>query len=74
MIAALFQHPMTLSTSLAFWLLLPLCVTVAVVYKALRAPHVSQVPRQSAVLMGLLLAGLATLAAALWAVARWWPG
>jgi uncharacterized membrane protein YgcG len=43
-----------------YWylLLVPLCLAVAVVYKAVRCASLRQVPREALVLWGVMLAGL----------------
>jgi hypothetical protein len=68
-----FYHPMTLSSDAVMWLVLPLALAVAVVYKAIRVGHVRELPRQVAVLMVQMVAGLIALGLVLWAVATYWP-
>ncbi|HEX8915705.1 MAG TPA: hypothetical protein VF796_25350 [Humisphaera sp.] len=47
------------------WLVIPLCVAVAVVYKSIKCRHMSQVPKEAAVLTVWILAGMAIAAGAL---------
>ena len=47
------------------WLLLPLCITVAVVYKSIKCRRMRQVPREATVLAAYILAGLSGAAAVL---------
>ncbi len=47
------------------WLLVPLCVAVAVVYKSIRCRRMSQVPGEAAVLTAWILIGMAVAAAVL---------
>lgn len=47
------------------WLLLPLCVAIAVVYKSLKCRSMNQVPREATVLAIWIVAGMAIAAAAL---------
>ena len=50
------------------WLLLPLCVAVAVVYKSIKCRSMKQVPREAAVITVWILAGLGAAALVLWAL------
>ena len=70
---ALFTHPVRLSTLQAMWLLLPLCVSVALVYKTIRAGRPGRIPREAGVLILYIFGGLMLLGAGLWAVQRYWP-
>ncbi len=60
----LFVRPMPLWD---YWyvLMLPLCLGVAIVYKAIRLDDMRQVPRQSAVIFLWILAGMVLAAAVL---------
>ena len=57
----------------ALWLVIPLCASVAIVYKALRVPDIRQLPRAAGGLLLYMIGGLALLGAALWALHRYWP-
>ncbi len=70
---SLFTHPMTLSSDTVMWLVLPLALSVALIYKAIRVRRVSELPRQVAILMVQMVGGLLALGLALWAVATYWP-
>lgn len=56
------------------WLLLPLVVAVAIVYKSVRCPSMALVPRQAAAITFWMLAGLAgtglALALIVWGMER----
>lgn len=52
------------------WLLVPLCVGVAVVYKSVRCRSMSQVPREAAGIALWILLGMAAAAAVLAIVVR----
>jgi hypothetical protein len=52
------------------WLLLPLCVAVAVVYKSIKCRHMRQVPKEAGVLTLYILGGMAGAAAALAVVVK----
>lgn len=73
MIATLFVHPLNVSATAAFWLLLPLLLAVAVIYKAVRAPDLRRIGLGIASLMVYMVAGLAALGAALWLIHQYWP-
>ena len=67
-----FLNPIHLPQSAALWLVIPLCASVAVVYKALRVPHIRQLPRAAAGLFLYMLGGLGVLGLTLWALHRFW--
>lgn len=69
MTAALFVNPMVLPFHSLLWLLMPLCVSVAVVYKAIRTEDLRRLPREILVLLAYMLVGLLVLAGALWLLA-----
>ena len=64
----LFQNPMLIPEWLVLWLILPLCLAVAVVYKTVRINDIRKLPRQIAALMAYMVGGLVLLGAALWLV------
>jgi hypothetical protein len=68
MMAGLFTHPVLLPAGDVLWLVLPLCVAVALVYKAIRAPSMGRFWLQSLWLIVLMAGGLAALGVALWLV------
>ncbi len=47
------------------WLLLPLCVAIAVVYKSIKCRTMKQVPKESAILTLWIVVGMVIAAAAL---------
>lgn len=71
--AALFYHPMTAPSGWTLWLILPLCLMVAIVYKTIRAQELRTVPRQVTMLMLYIVVGLVALGSALWAFQAYWP-
>lgn len=73
MIAKLFTQPMAISTSDAFWLLLPLLIAVAIVYKTVRIPTLRGLPLKIVILVAEMLGGLAALGAALYLIQAYWP-
>ncbi len=48
-----------------YWLLLPLCAGVSIVYKSVKCASMKDVPRQAAVIFFMILAGLGLAALAL---------
>ncbi len=68
MMASLFWNPMTLESGSTIWLLIPLCISVAVVYKAIRVERPAQLPLQILLLVVYMLGGLTLLGVALWAI------
>jgi hypothetical protein len=68
----IFLNPIHLHHGAALWLVIPLCASVAVVYKALRVPSIRELPRAAAGLLLYMVGGLAVLGAALWALHRYW--
>lgn len=52
------------------WLILPLAVAVAVVYKSIKCRHMRQVPKEAAVLTLWIVVGMAAAAGVLAAVVR----
>jgi len=73
MIATLFYHPVQLPSSSLLWMILPLLVVVAVVYKTVRAHNVRRLALDTAYLVILMVLGLAGLGGALWLIQRYWP-
>ena len=69
MTAALFVNPMVLPFNSLLWLLLPLCVSVAVVYKTIRTEYLRRLPQEILVLLVYMLVGLLVLAGAMWLLA-----
>ncbi len=61
----IFKHPVQLGID-HIWLVIPLCIVLAVVYKTIRVRHLRQLPLQILGLWAYIFVGLATLAAALW--------
>jgi hypothetical protein len=47
------------------WLLIPLCLGVSIVYKAIRVEHIRDVPRQALIITLWILGGMAAAAVVL---------
>lgn len=73
MIAQLFVYPQTIPFSMTLWLLLPLCASVAIVYKTIRVDSLRRLPLEAGVLIIYMLGGLCALGAGLWAVTEFMP-
>jgi len=73
MIAKLFVHPMIIPFNTILWLILPLCVSVAVVYKTIRVRRLRQLPLEAGVLVVYMIGGLLVLGASLWVIHEYWP-
>ncbi len=61
----IFKHPVQLGID-HIWLVIPLCMVLAVVYKTIRVRHLRQLPLQILGLWAYIFVGLTVLAAALW--------
>ncbi len=72
MLASLFTHPMLVPSHWLPWMMLPLCASVAVIYKTVRVPTLRRLPRAVVVLWAYMLGGLIALAAALWLICDYW--
>ncbi|MCY2931449.1 MAG: hypothetical protein NTV86_18560 [Planctomycetota bacterium] len=70
-LAALFFNPVSIPSWLCLWLIVPLCVAVAVVYKTVRVRHLSQLPLQILLLLVYMFVGLTALGAGLWGMWEW---
>ncbi|MBN1555780.1 MAG: hypothetical protein JXA11_13630 [Phycisphaerae bacterium] len=67
---SLFINPIVVPQAAVLWLILPLCLSVAMVYKTVRVAELHQLPRQVIVLIAYMTGGLAVLGAALWLVQK----
>jgi len=69
----LFYNPMQLTFHGLLFLLIPLCLSVAIVYKTIQVKTLRRLPMAVAILIGYMLIGLVALGAGLWAIQRYWP-
>ena len=67
----IFEYPMEMSPSTALSLVLPLCATVAVVYKAVRVKTLRQLPLQILWLWLYIFAGLVVLSVVFYLLQVW---
>jgi len=73
MMTALFYHPMTLPGNTVLWLVLPLCLSVVIVYKTIRSDNIRRLPLEVLFLAAYVLAGLAVLGVCLYLIQEYWP-
>jgi hypothetical protein len=64
---------MFIGTPTALALLLPLLLSVAVIYKTVRLDDLRRLPMQVLMLMLYMIGGLGALAVGLWALHTFWP-
>ena len=70
----LFYHPMQLDGGGGtLWLLLPLCASVATVYKTIRTNNLRRLPLEVLGLITYMILGLIALGAVLWLIQRYLP-
>lgn len=60
-IATLFYNPVSIPWQLVPWLIIPLCVSIAIIYKTIRTQHPSLLPREIARMCLYIAAGLVAL-------------
>ncbi len=66
-LASLIGQPLPVATYW-FWLVLPICLTISVVYKANKAQRVGDILPAAAALFVAMIGGLALITIALWLV------
>jgi hypothetical protein len=72
-LANIFTHPVVLPYHSLLWLLLPLCLGVAVIYKTIRIDDLRGLPKGILTLSAYMLFGLTALATGLWLIQSYWP-
>lgn len=72
-LATLFVNPMPLPIHSVLWLLLPLCLSVSLVYKTIRTGDVRKIWIETLRLMVYIVAALVALGVSLWLIQRYWP-
>ena len=55
------------------WLAFPICLTISVVYKTIKADRFGEIFPAAAVLFGTMIGGLALVTIALWLLILLWP-
>lgn len=71
MIGLLFQNPVQLSSQ-TLWMVVPVCVAVAAVYKTLRTRALTRLPLEILLLSLYMLLGVAGLVAGFWLIVISW--
>jgi len=66
----LFYNPILVPQTVVLWLILPMCLSVAIVYKTVRTHDLHKLPREIAGLMVYMTGGLVLLGAVLWLVQK----
>lgn len=61
----IFKHPIQMGVN-HIWLVLPLCMVLAVVYKTIRVKYLRQLPLQILGLWAYIFVGLTALAVSFW--------
>jgi hypothetical protein len=64
----IFYNPMTLPCDSLLWLMLPLVVSVSVVYKTVRTRNLRRLPWEILGLIGYVAGGAVALGIGLWAI------
>ncbi|MBI5723210.1 MAG: hypothetical protein HZA50_04575 [Planctomycetes bacterium] len=62
----LFYNPVPMPSTWSFWLLLPLCLSIVVVYRTIRTKDMRRLPMEILRLSIYMAAGLSILGLALW--------
>lgn len=65
-LAALFTTGIELNGAQRLLLMLPLCLSIAVVYKTIRLDHLNELPKAAAALWGTIVAGMCAVGLGLW--------
>jgi len=68
-----FYNPMPMSSATVLWLVLPLCASVAMVYKTVRTKDVRRLPWEVLWLFVYMVVGLIVLGVGLWLLMKYWP-
>jgi hypothetical protein len=66
MLGALFTHAIELSGRQRILLMLPLCLAIAIVYKAIRSENLSRLPAAALSLWVTIVVGMSAVGVGLW--------
>ena len=69
---ALFYHPLQWSSDSLLWMVLPLCASVAIVYKAIRTRDLRRLGLEVLGVIAFMVAGMVALAVVLWLIQEYW--
>ncbi len=67
-LATLFLDPIPLTGGQRAALLLPICLSISVVYRTIKTPNLRDIPKTSLVLCGTIFLGMWVVAFTLWVV------
>ena len=70
-LASFLGQPLPVSTYW-LWLAFPLCLTISVVYKTIKAERLRDIFPAAVVLFGAMIGGLALVTIAIWLLIRLW--
>lgn len=70
MLAALFTHAIELSGRERLLLMLPLCLAIAIVYKAIRTENLHKLPAAALSLWVTIVVGMSAVGVGLWVLFR----
>ncbi len=59
--ATLFYNPVPIPWHTVPWLIIPLCISIAIIYRTIRTQHPSRLPREIARMFLYIAAGLVAL-------------
>ena len=65
-LATLFLHPIPLTGLERAALLLPICLSISVVYRTIKTPDLRDIPKTTLVLWGTIVVGMWAVAFTLW--------
>ena len=68
LLATLFVNPIDIPSWLCLWLIVPLVLATAVIYKTVRTTDISKLPKQIGRLAGVILAGVLLIAVCVWLI------
>lgn len=71
-LSSLLPYP-SVSWTMMFWTMLPLCLVVSIVYKTVRIQRLQRLWREIPYMFFQIIAGLAALGAAAWIIVNYWP-
>jgi len=69
----LFTNPIALPSWATLALMIPLCLSVSICYKTVRARHSSTILKETIWVFTYIMAGLTALGVILWLIMTYWP-
>ena len=68
-----FANPMPIPADKILWLAVPLCLTIAIIHRTMRARSLKNLAWRITVLTAQMVLGLTALAVVLWLILTYWP-